>query len=75
MLRAGESGEGKVVEDNTSMIQSSLEDYGGSVPTPPRRVSSSGGCGFVGSAPAGGLALVTLGLAALLGRKRRCRAE
>jgi hypothetical protein len=76
VLRAGESGEGKVVEDNTSMIQSSLEDYGGSVPTPPRRTSrSSGGCGFVGNAPAGGLGLVTLGLAALLVRKRRWRAQ
>ncbi len=71
VLRVGESGAGRVIEDNSSTIQSSLKKYGASVPTPSRH--SRSGCGFSGSAPAGGFMLAALGLAAAVLRKRRSR--
>src|SRR5258705_13466651 len=39
ILRQGESGSGKVLEDNSSSIDASITTYSNSVPTPPRRGS------------------------------------
>jgi MYXO-CTERM domain-containing protein len=69
ILRVGESGNGKVMEDNTDSISSALKTYGKSLPTPPRH--STGGCSFHGGAGSAGTAFVMLGLAAALLRRRR----
>lgn len=76
VLRIGASGAGRVMEDNSAKIQSSLMEYGSTLPTPERRATSSaGGCSFAANAPAGSIVLAALGLATLLGRRRRQRAE
>jgi len=71
VLRQGESGEGKVLEDNGSGIDSAIQTYSASVPTPARR--SSGGCQVAGTTSGTGFAFVLLGLGAWLSRNRRRR--
>lgn len=71
VLRQGESGEGKVVEDNGSGIDRAIRTYSASVPTPARR--SSGGCQVSGTSSKTGFAFVLLGLGAWLSRNRRRR--
>ncbi len=42
VLRRGESGAGKVVEDNSTMIDAAISTYSASVPLPPRRIRFPG---------------------------------
>lgn len=70
--RQGESGAGRVLEDNTASIEASVSKYNASVPTPPAH--SSGGCSFGGGA-SGGVGLAALALAWGLGRRRGTRAS
>lgn len=63
IVRAGEQGAGQVVEDNTAKIQSALETYNDSVPTPPKHDS---GCATAPRPADGGLGLTMLGLLAFL---------
>jgi MYXO-CTERM domain-containing protein len=71
ILRVGESGAGKVVEDNSMSIEASLQGYSDSLPMPPRRDTSSG-CSFNGGAGSGAWFVTALGLAGLyLGRRRQ----
>jgi Uncharacterized protein conserved in bacteria (DUF2330) len=68
--RQGESGAGRVLEDNTASIQASVRAYNASVPTPPKH--ASGGCGLsVGSA--GGVSPAAFAIAWWLVRRRRAR--
>jgi hypothetical protein len=69
VLRQGESGEARVVEDNGRGIDSAIQTYSASVPTPARR--SSGGCQFSGTHSKTSFAFVLLGLGAWLSRNRR----
>jgi MYXO-CTERM domain-containing protein len=73
ILRAGESGSGRVVEDNSTSIKSSVDDYSESLPTPPRHNTSSGGCSFVAVAGSSAWALAALSIAALGLRRRQLR--
>jgi hypothetical protein len=69
VVRQGESGKGKVLEDNGSGIDSAIQTYSASVPTPARR--SNGGCQVGGTTSGTGFAFVVLGLGAWLSRNRR----
>jgi MYXO-CTERM domain-containing protein len=74
ILRQGESGQGKVLEDNTKAINSAEADYNKTVVVPAARTSSVfGGCSLGGAPVAGGwlFALAGLGIGAL--RRRRAR--
>jgi hypothetical protein len=71
VLRQGESGEGKVLDDNGSGIDSAIETYSASVPTPTPR--GSGGCQVAGTGSGSGFAFAVLGLGAWLSRNRRRR--
>jgi Uncharacterized protein conserved in bacteria (DUF2330) len=68
--RQGESGAGRVLEDNTAKIQAAVNQYNASVATP--AMHSSGGCSF-GGVSTGGMSLAALALAWGLGRRRRPR--
>jgi MYXO-CTERM domain-containing protein len=72
VLRAGEAGPGKVIEDNSKTIQSSMQSYNDGVATPPRH-DSGWGCSFVAQAGTSPWALAALGLSALASRRRRHR--
>lgn len=71
ILRTGESGSGRVVEDNSTSIQSSVDAYSEGLPVPPRHNTTSGGCSFVSAAGSSAWALAALSLAAFGLRRRR----
>jgi MYXO-CTERM domain-containing protein len=79
ILRQGESGQGKVLEDNTKAIATAVANYNKTVVAPPRRSSSVvGGCSISGvstrGASAGGGSFFALaGLALGVLRRRRAR--
>lgn len=69
VLRVGEAGQGKVIEDNSTAIQSSVQSYNDGLTTPPRH--DTGGCSFVARAGSSAWALAAVGLSALALRRRR----
>jgi hypothetical protein len=71
IMRQSESGQGQVLEDNSSSIEEAVSAYSATVPRPGRRVS--GGCSNSGQSrsPAGGLLLASAGTLWLLARTRR----
>jgi MYXO-CTERM domain-containing protein len=72
ILRQGESGEGRVVEDNSDDIQGMLEAYNDTIPTASggSRKSSDSGCNLRGGS-ASGAPWVLLALVLLARRRRR----
>ena len=75
ITRQGDSGPGKVLEDNSDEITSDVAKYSASVATPPRHAGTSstifGDCSSSGKPSSGSWAFALLGLSALLGRRRR----
>jgi hypothetical protein len=75
ILRQGESGNGRVLEDNSATIQSALTDYGKTVNVQPTNMPG-GGCGFGAAPPSSGIwAGVLIGLGVLVRRRDRNRAS
>jgi hypothetical protein len=70
ILRQSESGEGQVLEDNSTGIESSLGAYNATVPSPPR-LDNDSGCSVGRGASAASWLLAALGFSALLRRRRR----
>jgi hypothetical protein len=69
ILRQGASGQGRVLEDRSTDIQSAVRDYNAAMPAPPRREAS---CSTSGNAsPAASLWAGALALCALLGLRKR----
>jgi hypothetical protein len=73
IVRQGESGPGKVLEDNSEEIKTSVANYSAGVKAPPKHNSASGafGCSLGGAGAPGSGALAALGLSLLLRRRRR----
>jgi MYXO-CTERM domain-containing protein len=74
ILRQGESGDGRVMEDNSETIQEMLDAYNGTIPNPKgsggSRKSSDSGCNMR-SGTGSGAPWVLLALALLARRRRR----
>jgi len=73
VMRQGESGPGRVLEDNSAEISKGVADYSAGVKAPPKHDTSSGvfGCSLAQKRSSGGWVLASLGLALLAGRRRR----
>jgi MYXO-CTERM domain-containing protein len=69
IMRQAESGEGKVLEDNTPKIKAAVDDYSATVHTPMH--SSSSGCSMSGQRGSAGAWWALLGASLLLRRRRR----
>jgi MYXO-CTERM domain-containing protein len=72
-LRQAESGDGRVIEDNTTTIDGMLDDYNATVPSARRsHDSDSGGCAVSNRSTSGApWAALGLGLLALVYRRNR----
>jgi hypothetical protein len=76
ILRQSSSGDGRVLEDRSDEINTALDDYNATVPSPRGPGLSGGGCAIPSGASTGGLwASALLGVAAFLARRRTRRAR
>jgi MYXO-CTERM domain-containing protein len=73
ITRQGESGDGKVLEDNTDEIRTEVANYRASVKAPPKHTTSSDsfGCSVSRGPGSGSWLFASLGLMLSLGRRRR----
>ena len=73
IMRQGETGAGRVLEDNSDEITADLADYSASVKAPPKHSTGSGafGCSLSHPPSSGGWALVSVGLVLGFLRRRR----
>jgi MYXO-CTERM domain-containing protein len=73
ITRQGESGDGKVLEDNSDEIKTEVANYSASVKAPPKHTTSSDafGCNVSHGPGSGSWLFASLGLGLSLGRRRR----